>query len=91
MEMTLNMGAFEALDQQELFAVDGGWTAEQWIVGACTVVGAAVGFAIGGPIGAAVGAKCGAYGAFATAVVTIAIDVGCGYVGNRVANAIING
>ena len=42
MELALNMGAFEALDYNELFAVDGGWNARQWIAAGLIVVGVAL-------------------------------------------------
>ena len=61
MEMTLNMGAFEALDQQELMEVDGGYgkisTAWMAVGTAGVVVGTVTGFA---PLAAAGALICGA-------------------------------
>ena len=43
MEMALNMGAFEALDQQEMFAVSGGDSARQAAVAAHRASGSSIG------------------------------------------------
>ena len=59
MEMTLNMGAFEALNTNEMYAVDGGIKISGCSLGGLTsgtLAGAAVGGTIGGPVGLVVGA-----------------------------------
>lgn len=59
MEMTLNMGAFEALNTNEMYAVDGGIKIFGCSLGGLTsgtLAGAAVGGTIGGPVGLVVGA-----------------------------------
>ena len=94
MELALNTGTFEVLDYSELFAVDGGWTAQQWIVGACTVVGLVVGYAVGlalaGPIAGAVTPTYGASaGAAAGAAVNIAASYVCGAIATKTAQRII--
>ena len=61
MEKTLNMGTFEALDQQELFAVDGGeftWKGFTKAVAVGAATGALAGAAAGG-VGAGPGALAG--------------------------------
>ncbi|MDY2756169.1 MAG: Blp family class II bacteriocin [Candidatus Treponema excrementipullorum] len=75
------MDGFVEVSQKEMMEVDGGWTSEQWITGACTIAGGVVGTVIGGPIGTAVGAKAGS----ATAIV---ISVACGLATGAIANTI---
>ena len=81
---------FMAMDSSELELINGGWTSEQWIVGACTVagavVGACVGSAVGGPVAGAIGGKAGAAASAAAGVV---ISAGCAWVANKVSSAII--
>lgn len=61
MEKTLNIGAFEAIDANEMMAIDGGWT---WkglaaAMGSGALCGAGLGAAAGG-VGAGPGAIGGA-------------------------------
>ncbi len=77
--MALNMGTFEALDNSELFAVDGGRPAAQWIEGACAVtgliVGGVAGYVVGNAAGAYAGAKWGRVIGFAAGTaVTIVVS-----------------
>jgi len=57
MELALNLGAFEALDNNDLLAVDGG--ASKFAVAVvnigCGVIGGAIGAGVGALAGAAVG------------------------------------
>lgn len=84
MEMTLNMGAFQALDQQELFAVDGGVSdfAKGVVNIGCSIIGSVAGMAVGAVAGVLVG---GVYGAAVCGVVGLAVG---GYIGYKMADEI---
>ena len=73
MEMVLTMGAFEALDQQELFAVDGGGIMD-W---ASAAAGA---FAVGVGVCAALAPKVAVCAAIAANPVVIGVGIVCGVV-----------
>mgnify|MGYP007099541273 CR=1 FL=1 len=84
--LTLNNSTFLDLNTQDLFDITGGWTASQWIIGTCTVVGGIIGIAAGAGV-------CGALGVEAGSVTGYAI---CGVIGivtsgvsNKVASSII--
>lgn len=81
---------FMEMDNLQLQLVNGGATAEQWIVGTCTVAGAiiggALGTAIGGPVGTAIGGKLGS--AVSTGI-GVVVSAGVSYVANKTSAAII--
>ena len=60
MEMALNMGAFEALDQQEMFEVDGGADWGLIIAGAVIFAAVAVSIAVM-PLSAPIALECAWY------------------------------
>ena len=69
MELAMNMGAFEALDNSELFAVDGGVNWDRVFGGSVAYLAATAGLcALSGPIGWGVAAcylaTCAASGAY---------------------------
>ncbi|HKL86980.1 MAG TPA: Blp family class II bacteriocin, partial [Treponemataceae bacterium] len=47
---------FNEISMDEMFAIDGGWTTNQWITKSCAaagfVVGGVVGYVVAGPLGA---------------------------------------
>ena len=59
MEMTLKMGAFEALDENEMLAVDGGISWNDVGLALCGTAGAIIGGAIAPGIGSIVGTAVG--------------------------------
>lgn len=85
------MTGFMEVSQEEMYAIDGGWTTNQWITKSCAaagfVVGGVVGYVVAGPLGAAVGAK---YAPLVTVAAGLAISVGCAYVANKIASSLID-
>ena len=57
MELALNMGAFEALDYNELFAVDGG--ASKFAIAVVNIGCSIIAGVVFAGVGAAIGAACG--------------------------------
>lgn len=84
MEATLNMGAFQAMDQQELFAVDGGVSefAKDVVNTGCGIIGGVAGMLVGAAVGVFVG---GPYGAAVCGVVGLVVGA---YIGNEMADKI---
>ena len=85
MNTTAVMG-FNEVSMEEMYSVDGGLTANQWIVGSCVVAGMVVGGALGGHIGAALGAKPGSVAAIAINIATGAV---VSYAAGKVANQLV--
>lgn len=77
MNTTAVMG-FNEVSMEEMYSVDGGLTANQWIVGSCVVAGMVV--------GGALGAKSGSVAAIAISIATGAV---VSYAAGKVANQLV--
>lgn len=78
---SITINQFKEMSDMQLELVNGGFTAEQWIVGTCTVVGAVAGTLAGPGVCSVVGVKAGSA---AGILICSAVGIGTGYVGGKV-------